>query len=534
MTPYSTRSDRTLGWILIIAFVVPLAFALFTNHVWEDYYITFRASKNLAEGHGLVFQIGERLHTFTSPLGVLLPALLSWLTKSDAATLWLFRLISCAAFSGAAGLMWTTLRDHSVSPAARWIAILFLLGNPASVDFTINGMETGLLLYFGMMTFAEIMRPDGPRAGILGIALAGLMWTRPDAFVPGGAMILAALIFTGTTGRRFDRKSLGSIGRALLLAAVIYGPWFAWAWWYYGTPVPHTILAKANGAPAISMASYLFTAPFNYLTGTSVMGWLFKPVYYAFGGWPSAMLHLCTILAIIAGFSWIIPKLNRVGRAASLTVFIGSFYLQAISIFPWYTPIWLSVAALALGCGAEAALGLLAIDSWQRRLLRSAIVSVIVIQFATLGLSAWQMRQQQHIIEEGNRREIGYWLAANAKTTDTVMLECLGYIGYYSQLRMIDYPGLSSKAVVDARKEHKLNFVGMIGFFKPDWIVLRRAEYWLCNEQGALADYEITQAWDAREQIDAVEFLPGRGYLACDAIFLILKRKPANTLIPKL
>lgn len=52
-----------------------LGFALFTGHIWEDYFITFRSSLNLATGHGLVFQPGERVHTFTSPLGTLLPAL---------------------------------------------------------------------------------------------------------------------------------------------------------------------------------------------------------------------------------------------------------------------------------------------------------------------------------------------------------------------------------------------------------------------------------------------------------------------------
>ena len=52
-----------------------MTWAIYTNHTWEDYYITYRASKNLATGHGLTFTQGERVHSFTSPLGVLLPAL---------------------------------------------------------------------------------------------------------------------------------------------------------------------------------------------------------------------------------------------------------------------------------------------------------------------------------------------------------------------------------------------------------------------------------------------------------------------------
>ena len=61
--------------VFIAALLLALGYALATDRVWEDYYITWKSSKNLAEGNGLVFHPGERVHTFTSPLGVLLPAL---------------------------------------------------------------------------------------------------------------------------------------------------------------------------------------------------------------------------------------------------------------------------------------------------------------------------------------------------------------------------------------------------------------------------------------------------------------------------
>ena len=84
------------------AFTIAMVFALYTQHAWEDYWITFRTSKNLATGHGLVFNVGDRLHTFTSPLGVLLPALASLLTanSSDPAALWIFRLMGATALGG--------------------------------------------------------------------------------------------------------------------------------------------------------------------------------------------------------------------------------------------------------------------------------------------------------------------------------------------------------------------------------------------------------------------------------------------------
>src|SRR4051794_229143 len=99
----ATPIPRLLRFTPLFVAAVCLLFAAFTRHAWEDYYITFRASLNLAEGKGLVFQPGERLHTFTSPLGTLLPALFAIGGGENVAdrALWLFRVVSAAALGAA-------------------------------------------------------------------------------------------------------------------------------------------------------------------------------------------------------------------------------------------------------------------------------------------------------------------------------------------------------------------------------------------------------------------------------------------------
>src|ERR1700750_1862664 len=96
---------RSPSWrIFGVVVVAALAWTIYSNQVWEDFYITYRASKNLADGHGLTFTAGERVHSFTSPLGVLLPALTYLVTgrSSDDVALWLFRFVCIAALGGAA------------------------------------------------------------------------------------------------------------------------------------------------------------------------------------------------------------------------------------------------------------------------------------------------------------------------------------------------------------------------------------------------------------------------------------------------
>src|SRR5437868_3644445 len=90
------QSRAGMATFILAAALVPLAYAWYTNHIWEDFFITFRHSQNLCEGHGLVYQPGERVHGFTSPLGTLVPAFCHTFTGqvSYLRALWLFRVLS--------------------------------------------------------------------------------------------------------------------------------------------------------------------------------------------------------------------------------------------------------------------------------------------------------------------------------------------------------------------------------------------------------------------------------------------------------
>ena len=50
------------------------------------------------------------------------------------------------------------------------------------------------------------------------------------------------------------------------------------------------------------------------------------------------------------------------------------------------------------------------------------------------------MKIQQAEIEMGTRAKVGTWLREHSQPGDTVFLEPLGYIGYFSGLRMHDFP----------------------------------------------------------------------------------------------
>ena len=168
---------------------------------------------------------------------------------------------------------------------------------------------------------------------------------------------------------------------------------------------------------------------------------------------------------------------------------LSHFYLSDFApyVAAWYVPsctiLGVFVFAQVLQDGLDAARwlkdkGYKILGSWRRAFGLAFGAWPPWSLSATLLLllcSAYQMRVQQREIEEGNRKQIGLWLRQHAAApTDTVFLEPLGYIGYYSQLKMLDIPGLSAPEVMAA--ERKLKSVApadLIPELRPDWLVLR-------------------------------------------------------------
>jgi hypothetical protein len=173
------------------------------------------------------------------------------------------------------------------------------------------------------------------------------------------------------------------------------------------------------------------------------------------------------------------------------------------------------------------------------RLATAGVQSLAAAALLTTSLlllcSAWQMRVQQREIEEGNRKQIGLWLRQSAASpTDKVFLEPLGYIGYFSQLKMLDFPGLCAPEVVAAeRKLKSFNSASLIPELGPDWLVLRSAEAGrIQNATPRLLteEYSAAKVFDASERLASYHWLPGRGYLGYDDNFIVFKRnQPGGT-----
>jgi len=158
---------QNLKWLIAAAaFAIPIGFALFTNHAWEDYYITLRSSQNLLDGKGLVYNAGDRLHTFTSPLGVLIPALCTWLSgpNHELTALWIFRVFNATLLAATAALLWRRSQTLKLGRVGRFVLIGMLFLDPKLIDFSTSGQEAAILVFFAVLLWSELEAPDGPRS----------------------------------------------------------------------------------------------------------------------------------------------------------------------------------------------------------------------------------------------------------------------------------------------------------------------------------------------------------------------------------
>jgi hypothetical protein len=537
------RPSRAYVTVFVAAFVVAVLFAIFTQHVWEDYYITYRASKNLATGHGLVFNHGDRLHTFTSPLGVLLPALASLLTlnKSDAVALWIFRLMSAGAFAGAATLLFATLRRWQSGLAGAALGCALLALDAKSLDFTINGMETGFLLLFIAWTLWAQFGDCSRRWLWLGLGWAGLMWTRPDGFLYIGLLGVGGWLFNDVARTGLTR---GGWLKTFLLAGLVctaaYLPWFLFSWAYYGTPIPHTITAKSSVAAHHTLSGafeMLYKLPVRIWAQDTSVPAAFLPSYYMIGGWAKFLPAVGKTLGTVAAFAWLIPFLRSPTRTASFAFFGLHVYLSYYPYFPfpWYLPgtailgyvVIAGIFGQLIDRAAQPAAeprGFVAIGA---KYATWFVAGILVIGSASLTVAvARQVAAQQTWVEDGNRRKIGEWLHEHAEPKDTVFLEPLGYIGYFSNLKTYDFPGMSSREMVDSIQHNGPDWALLIDLLEPTWVVLRPNEVIRVNQANPdllTTSYRLEREFDVRDAITKLS-VPGRAYLEFDSKFSLFRR----------
>ncbi len=502
-------------------------YTTFTHNVWEDFLITIHFSQNLVEGHGLVYFPGERVHGFTSVINTLLPALFLFVgdVENYQGALAGYRAVSILALAGGLGVLgYAIYRDRSWTTVGRWLLALFVVLDFKLIAFASNGMETGFLVGFLALGLAAALRDTSRYWLISGLAWAGLMYTRPDS--PLYIVLLAGL---GIWLRRETwRAEAAGLLKAAAVCTLLYLPWFLWVWSYYGSPVPHTIIAKScyPTQPPLAGWAEWFNALWDAMQTRGPM--VFLPMDVRTSNWwgPAIVVAQLAVPGVLLAGWWAGKDRLIQGLSVIFGCLLLYFAFQSVrgAPFPWYLPPGMFIAGVVLARGLGAA------GSLPQRVLRG--VCALALLSALIGNWVYglpMVRAQQSIVEDGNRAEVGRWLKAQASPQDTVFLEPLGYIGYFSRLHMRDYPGLVSPPTVAALRHGSASFAEAALTLQPDWIVLRGHEISMFqNKPRFEATYRLAARFDVRERVRANGPFPGISFPWFDAEYLVFRKQPTD------
>ena len=244
-----TRSLFGLG--LVLSLLVLLWHSLESRFFSDDAFIAFRYARNLAQGHGLVFNPGfEAVEGFSSPLWVLLLAFFTRLGfEPPSVAMGLSALATLVLW---AGLLQLTRRTLPAGSSPLWALVpLGLLSLTRSVAvWSSGGLETRFFEALVICTLLVLLRElDRERAGqaasrisLGGLLLGCLAWTRPE----GALLIFTIPLAVALLGPR-DRTRLSALGRTLCTALVLLLLLFAARLWLFGEWLPNTYYAKLDG-----------------------------------------------------------------------------------------------------------------------------------------------------------------------------------------------------------------------------------------------------------------------------------------------
>jgi hypothetical protein len=482
------------NWLLVAGIVAGLTarivFWAVTDRRIDDALITIKFDRNLADGFGLVHNLGEgHVHGFTSSLSVLVP--MPGELVAAGGGLLLIRLVSLAAFVVTAVYAYRICREFEVGPWPVGLVLAYLAFDQNQVFYGMSGLETQIAVGVLLAGIYYVLLEDYAKSGVL-LALALL--ARPD-FILWVVPAYAFLFF-------HDRR--GAL-RAGVICAVILAPWVIFTTIYYGSPIPNTISAKSATFAPVFPSLTDFGGWIDFLRNTlskhgdewKVLAPFFERAQIVKAPWAGWLLETISLTVVGLALIGAATTWKRASwRPAIAFVVLFALYkviYMSVGYFQWYGVPPLAVLFILAGIGLDRASKFLS-GSLSGRITitpaKLAAVPVVLLAFAY----AFQLRSMipledtvQHKIEDKVRVPLAQFIGREVKTGETLTSESSGYVGYYTNATLYDWPGLESPTVVDAIRDAHAGWGQQpkVGYsspmvvaylLQPDWLVLRPQE----------------------------------------------------------
>ncbi|HEX5660139.1 MAG TPA: hypothetical protein VFX59_23250 [Polyangiales bacterium] len=219
-------------WLALGAVTVLLGLVLRSSWVTEDAYITLRTVDNWVNGHGLTWNIDERVQAYTHPSWMFLLSAAYYVTREAFTTTILLGFLTTAAAA-------LTVVHFARSAGHAVAAVVLLTLSRGFIEFSTGGLENPLS-HLLIITFIGLYTMRVAPLWQLALTAAVLAMTRIDAMI----VVLPALLHASYLDLR--TRSWKETLRSLALGFAPFAAWEAFSLFYYGFPFPNTAYAKLN------------------------------------------------------------------------------------------------------------------------------------------------------------------------------------------------------------------------------------------------------------------------------------------------
>jgi hypothetical protein len=413
----------------------------------DDAYITFRYVENFLDGHGLVWNIGERVEGYTNFLWAILVAAVAWVTGAFIPSVG-FHL---ASLTYLANLVVIALIGFRLAPRGYgWLGAIaglgLSVGQMVFTNFGTTGLETAaasLLVDLGLLF---LVKSDTRRdAGLAGLFLILGTLTRPDhaLFYATGSFVLVVAHGPAIVAALKGKANVLEAGldRWLAYAApfLLYLAHLGWRLSYYGDKFPNTYYAKSADltywAAGSIYARTFYLSSHAWVLALALLGWALLVKADCDG---QRRLKLFAVVGVAIYNVYVM----RVGG----DFMFGRFYVTLIPL-------------MALGAGALLVTLLARAERASQLVGAGALALVLggtVVNFNIVhetwnkwyqadetwlyGLTSVYPIEERHSAARAGK---AFRVLYDAGVRPTISSSGIGMVGFYSKLELIDAYGLT-------------------------------------------------------------------------------------------
>ncbi len=470
----------------------------------DDVYIDLLFGRNLVEhGKFALDWNGPRIEGFSSPLNILLHALVYALGIEDALVLAKLRALLCAGLTIVA--TYCLLRRLTRTRALPWLGAGLLALSPAFQYWAVAGLETPMYALWLVLSVELLTRPRLSLGSAVPLGLLAV--TRPEGplLTALGALFVAIRLWRGSFETRPDGRSVLA-WLALLTATAL--PYHAFRWGYFQVLFPNTYYAKVNDyvepwygvrylaefvrqqAPWLALGLPLALVPGRGRGGASGLAALF--------------LLAQVLVAVRAGGDWM-PQFRFAAQVLPLCTVVALCGVENV-LDSWRSRQQAGAdrnLGARLGAGLGARLGILRAGRW---LLAAAMGASIIFlgRRASVHAADWSPVPDFAIVASaGDYRELAGLLREAcaerglAPQVAVVALEPVGIVPYFSGLRVLDLSGKTHREIGSAAQRFGQLRVIEQELWVADLVFAQRPDFF-CKSGGMYPGHQTAVTADPR------------------------------------